>query len=151
MRGHASVTEAVQSLSNVFNGQDLTQAGAGLGGLTSAAVHGMPTGTLVLLNGKRLAPQGLNSMTGPSPSGVDLSLLPLSAVERIEVLRGPAAAIYGSAFGQNAEFAAFYRSLEAYRASFRNRSDVLVLDPSADFFKYFRGGSASAPPARAGR
>lgn len=62
-----------------------------------------------------------------------------------------AAAIYGSAFGQNAEFAAFYRSLEAYRASFRNRSDVLVLDPSADFFKYFRGGSASTPPARAGR
>lgn len=96
MRGHASVTEAVQSLSNVFNGQDLTQAGAGLGGLTSAAVHGMPTGTLVLLNGKRLAPQGLNSMTGPSPSGVDLSLLPLSAVERIEVLGEGASSVYGA-------------------------------------------------------
>ena len=52
---------------------------------------------------------------------------------------GKAAAIYAEAFGRNPEFAEFYRSLEAYRASFRNRSDVLVVDPSADFFKYFRG------------
>ncbi|MEN9314079.1 MAG: hypothetical protein RIS35_472 [Pseudomonadota bacterium] len=59
-----------------------------------------------------------------------------------------AAAIYASAFGQNPEFAAFYRSLEAYRASFRNRSDVLVLDPSAEFFRFFKG---SAPGASAGR
>jgi membrane protease subunit HflC len=48
-------------------------------------------------------------------------------------------AIYGSAFGQNPEFYSFYRSLEAYRASFRNRSDVMVVDPSADFFKYLKG------------
>jgi membrane protease subunit HflC len=46
---------------------------------------------------------------------------------------------YAEAFGKNAEFASFYRSLEAYRGSFNNRSDVLILDPSADFFKYFRG------------
>ena len=58
-----------------------------------------------------------------------------------------AAASYAAAFGQNPEFAEFYRSLEAYRASFRNRSDVMVLDPSAEFFKYFRG-SASGPPAK---
>jgi len=49
------------------------------------------------------------------------------------------AALFAGAFGQNPEFASFYRSLEAYRASFRNRSDVMVLDPSSDFFKYFRG------------
>ena len=55
-----------------------------------------------------------------------------------------AAQLYASAFGQNPEFAEFYRSLEAYRASFRNRSDFLVLDPSADFFKYFRGSTASS-------
>jgi len=55
-----------------------------------------------------------------------------------------AAALYAAAFGQNPEFAEFYRSLEAYRASFRDRSDVLVLDPSADFFKYFRGSTASS-------
>lgn len=55
-----------------------------------------------------------------------------------------AASVYASAFGQNAEFAAFYRSLEAYRATFRNRSDLLVVDPSTDFFKYFRGSAAAS-------
>jgi membrane protease subunit HflC len=49
-----------------------------------------------------------------------------------------AAAIYAQAYELNAEFYAYYRSLEAYRASFRNRGDVLVLDPSADFFKYLK-------------
>jgi len=49
-----------------------------------------------------------------------------------------AAAIYARAFNENPEFFAFYRSLEAYRASFKNRSDVLVLDPNSEFFRYFR-------------
>lgn len=56
-----------------------------------------------------------------------------------------AAATYGRAFGQNPEFYAFYRSLEAYRQSFGQKSDLLVVDPSADFFKYLknsgRGGA----------
>jgi membrane protease subunit HflC len=55
-----------------------------------------------------------------------------------------ATALYAAAFGQNPEFAEFYRSLEAYRASFRNRSDVLVVDPSADFFRFFRGSGSSS-------
>ncbi|MGE5386940.1 MAG: protease modulator HflC [Betaproteobacteria bacterium] len=50
-----------------------------------------------------------------------------------------ATALYGQAFGQNAEFYAFYRSLEAYRASFKNKGDMLVVDPSSDFFKYMKG------------
>jgi len=50
-----------------------------------------------------------------------------------------AAAAYAQAFGQNAEFYAFYRSLEAYRSSFKNRSDVLVLEPNSDFFRYLKG------------
>lgn len=54
-----------------------------------------------------------------------------------------ASRIYAEAFGKNPEFASFYRSLEAYRASFADRSDMLVLDPEADFFKYFRGAGAS--------
>ncbi len=49
-----------------------------------------------------------------------------------------ATSIYGQAFGQNAEFYAFYRSLEAYRGSFRNKSDVLVVEPNSDFFKYMK-------------
>jgi membrane protease subunit HflC len=46
---------------------------------------------------------------------------------------------YAQAFGQNPEFYAFYRSLEAYRGSFKSKSDVLVLEPNADFFKYMKG------------
>ena len=59
-----------------------------------------------------------------------------------------ASQLYAGAFGQDAQFAQFYRSLEAYRATFRNRGDVLVVDPSADFFKYLKSatpGAASAP------
>lgn len=50
-----------------------------------------------------------------------------------------AAALYAEAFGRNPEFAAFYRSLEAYRATFGQRGDLMVLDPSSEFFRYFRG------------
>ena len=49
-----------------------------------------------------------------------------------------ATAIYGQAFGQNPEFYAFYRSLEAYRNSFRNKTDVLVVEPGSDFFRYMK-------------
>ncbi len=49
-----------------------------------------------------------------------------------------AAGLFAAAFGQNPEFASFYRSLEAYRASFRSRGDVMVLDPSSEFFRYFK-------------
>jgi modulator of FtsH protease HflC len=56
-----------------------------------------------------------------------------------------AAAIYAKAFSENPEFYSFYRSLDAYRASFRNKSDVLVLDPNSEFFKYFRN------PGRGGK
>ena len=46
---------------------------------------------------------------------------------------------YAQAFGQNPEFYAFYRSLEAYRNSFKGRNDLLVVEPGSDFFKYMRG------------
>lgn len=58
-----------------------------------------------------------------------------------------ATAVYARAFSENPEFYAFYRSLEAYRASFRSRSDVLVLEPTSDFFKYLKSpnGAKSGP------
>jgi len=56
-----------------------------------------------------------------------------------------ASAIYAQAFNENPEFYSFYRSLEAYRAGFKNKSDVLVMEPSSDFFKYFRN------PGRGGK
>lgn len=49
-----------------------------------------------------------------------------------------AAVIYAQAFGQNPEFYAFYRSLEAYRNSFKSKSDVIVVEPNSDFFKYMK-------------
>ena len=54
-----------------------------------------------------------------------------------------AAAIYARAYEQNPEFYAFYRSLDAYRQSFRNKSDVLVLDPSSEFLKYLKNSKPS--------
>jgi membrane protease subunit HflC len=56
-----------------------------------------------------------------------------------------ASQIYAQAFGQNPEFYKFYRSLEAYRASFKTRSDVMVVDPNSEFFKYLKSsGTGSA-------
>ncbi len=55
-----------------------------------------------------------------------------------------AAAVYARAYEQNPEFYAFYRSLEVYRAGLRNRSDVLVLDPSSEFFRYLKSPARPA-------
>jgi membrane protease subunit HflC len=58
-----------------------------------------------------------------------------------------ASRIYAEAFQKNPEFYSFYRSMEAYRQSLRSKGDVMVVDPSSDFFKYFknpgRGGKSS--------
>jgi membrane protease subunit HflC len=51
-----------------------------------------------------------------------------------------AAAIYAKAYEQSPEFYNFYRSLDAYKAGFKSKGDVLVLDPNSDFFKYFKSG-----------
>ncbi len=60
-----------------------------------------------------------------------------------------ASRIYAEAFGRDAQFAQFYRSLEAYKTSFSKKSDVMVLDPSSsEFFKSFRGNAPAAAPAR---
>ena len=55
-----------------------------------------------------------------------------------------ASALYADAFGRDPQFAQFYRSLEAYRASFKDRSDVMVLDPGSDFFRAMRGAPGTA-------
>ncbi|MDB5926796.1 MAG: hflC [Betaproteobacteria bacterium] len=51
-----------------------------------------------------------------------------------------ATAIHAGAYQANPEFYAFYRSLEAYKQSLKNKSDVLVLDPNSEFFRYFKSG-----------
>jgi membrane protease subunit HflC len=57
------------------------------------------------------------------------------------------AGIYAAAFNQNPEFYSFYRSMEAYRSTFRGRSDLMVIEPNSDFMRYFRDsmGKPSAP------
>jgi membrane protease subunit HflC len=49
-----------------------------------------------------------------------------------------ATAIYSKAYGMDQEFYAFYRSLRAYRESFASKSDILVLDPKGEFFRYLQ-------------
>jgi membrane protease subunit HflC len=76
----------------------------------------------------------------------------LAQAERdAEVIRGEgeatAADIFAQAFSQNPEFYALYRSLNAYRNVFRNKSDVLVLEPDSEFFKYFKQPVPAAPAA----
>jgi modulator of FtsH protease HflC len=48
------------------------------------------------------------------------------------------AALYGAAYSQDADFFSFYKSLEAYRQSFGRTSDVLIVDPSSDFFRFMK-------------
>lgn len=57
------------------------------------------------------------------------------------------AAIYASAYSVNPEFYRFYRSLEAYKSSFKGRGDMMVLDPSSEFFQYFRQSGTGRTPA----
>jgi membrane protease subunit HflC len=55
-----------------------------------------------------------------------------------------ASAIYARAFERNPEFYAFYRSLEAYRQSFKNKGDLLILEPNSEFFKYLKNPAGHA-------
>jgi membrane protease subunit HflC len=60
-----------------------------------------------------------------------------------------AARTYAESFGRDAQFAQFYRSLDAYKSSFGKKSDVMVIDQSSDFFKAMRGsGGSTAAPAK---
>ncbi len=63
-----------------------------------------------------------------------------------------AASTYAEAFGRDASFAQFYRSLDAYRSSFNKKGDVMVVDPSSsEFFKAFRGNAAGSAAATTGK
>ncbi len=69
-------------------------------------------------------------------------VLVADAYREAEQLRGEgdgkAAEIYANAYNQDSEFYAFYRSLNAYKNSFSDRSDVMVLEPDSDFFRYLK-------------
>jgi membrane protease subunit HflC len=64
------------------------------------------------------------------------------AYRESEQLRGEgdakASDIYAAAFKRDPEFFSFYRSINAYRESFRDKGDIMLLEPDSDFFKYFK-------------
>jgi modulator of FtsH protease HflC len=62
-----------------------------------------------------------------------------------------AAGLYGEAFGRDPQFAQFYRSLDAYKASFSKKGDVVVVDQSSEFFRAMRGNAAAGAPAAPAR
>jgi len=59
-----------------------------------------------------------------------------------------AARIFAESFGRDPQFAQFYRSLDAYKASFNKKSDLMVIDPSSDFFKAMRGSGSGASSSK---
>lgn len=72
----------------------------------------------------------------------DREIILAEAYKKAQRIKGEgdqkASAIYGQAFSGNPEFYAFYRSLEAYKSSFKGKSDFLVLEPNSEFFRYFK-------------
>lgn len=73
------------------------------------------------------------------------TVLLAEARKKSEIIRGEgdaeAAAIYAKAYGQDAEFYSFHRSLQAYRSAFNGQGDLLVLDPDSEFFDYLKSSS----------
>lgn len=61
-----------------------------------------------------------------------------------EIIRGQgdaeATSVYADAYSKDPEFFAFTRSLNSYRAAFSNKSDIMLLDPQSDYFKYLKNG-----------
>lgn len=94
--GKQDVAELIQALPLMSSFTSHFDVGMENGGSSGAAIHGMQNGTVVLINGRRLASYGRQYITGVNNSSAELSLLPLSAVDRIEILSDGASTIYGT-------------------------------------------------------
>ncbi len=74
-----------------------------------------------------------------------------NAYREAEQLRGEGDAVatltYANAFGRDPEFYRLYRSLNAYRATFRSKEDLLILEPNSEFFQYFKSSSPNTDPS----
>ena len=93
--GSTNLPELLQQLPLMHNFAENGTLATSSGGPQSAAIHGYPGGTLVLLNGRRLPSYGNNTINGDR-AFVDLNILPLSAIDRIEMLTDGASTRYGS-------------------------------------------------------
>ncbi len=123
-----SLLQLLQRQPVLFNGTGLADLAQANGGYAAAALRGLPNGTLVLLNGKRLSPFGLQSLTSRERGSTDLSMLPLSAIERIEILTDGASTLYGT-------------DAVAGVINVITRSDIRGLEVSADWTRP-AGGAA---------
>lgn len=97
--GQTTVTQLLRELpSNAAGGlTELTGSGSFSTGAASASLRGLgSSATLVLLNGRRIAPYGLADPNFGQAGAVNLNAIPLDAIERIEILKDGASAIYGS-------------------------------------------------------
>lgn len=89
----AEVLQALPVMANFTSGLDIAMTN---GGTYGAAVHGMQSYTLVLINGRRIAPYGRQAIFQANDFGSEINLLPLSAVDRIEILTDGASSVYGT-------------------------------------------------------
>jgi iron complex outermembrane receptor protein len=94
--GKQSVTEVIQGLPSMSNYVEAAQFSTTAGGFSTGAIHGLTNGTLILVNGRRLAPFGLQTIAGSERSAVSLNTIPLADVDRIEVLSDGASSLYGT-------------------------------------------------------
>jgi iron complex outermembrane receptor protein len=94
--GVKALPELLQKLPVMFGVSEPGQLGLTKGSYSSSAIHGMATGTLLLVNGKRQALYGRQNISGDERSSTDLDFLPLSAVERVELLTDGASSLYGT-------------------------------------------------------
>lgn len=93
LRTLAEVIQTLPEMGQMVESGQLTQIS---GGYSAASIHGLPNGTLVLVNGLRLAPYGRPTAVGPERSSVDLNTIPMANIDRIEVLSDGASSLYGS-------------------------------------------------------
>jgi iron complex outermembrane receptor protein len=94
--GKGNVADYLQTLPVIFNSFSPALLGAVQSGFSGGAIHGQQIGTLVLINGRRLAGYGRQTSFGVDNGGVDLNALPLSAIERVEILTDGASSTYGT-------------------------------------------------------
>lgn len=83
----------------------------------------------------------------------EVTVIEANAYRDAQQIRGEgdarATGIYAEAFGQDAEFYAFTRSLQAYRDSFNSDGDILLLKPDSEFFRYIKDPGGKGPGGRA--
>lgn len=94
--GLRTISQVLQNLPEMGQMVESGQLTQTAGNYSAASVHGLPNGTLILVNGLRLAPFGRPTVVGPERSSVDLDTIPMADLDRIEVLTDGASSLYGT-------------------------------------------------------